>query len=70
MRNEQTVIHLSTPVSQSTFKGITRPVLISAAFFMVVTGIFLRLIRMNASNCTGTRVWCRRSFAIGTSRDT
>ena len=50
MRNEQTVIHLSTPVSQSTFKGITRPVLISAAFFMVVTGIAYPLATTGVAN--------------------
>lgn len=50
MRNEQTVIHSPTPASQSAFKGITRPVLISAAFFMVVTGIAYPLATTGVAN--------------------
>ncbi|HEY4193721.1 MAG TPA: potassium-transporting ATPase subunit KdpC [Mesorhizobium sp.] len=37
MRNEQTIIHTAAP--QKAFKGVARPVLASAVFFMLVTGI-------------------------------
>lgn len=50
MRNEQAIIHASSPASQSAFKGLVRPVLVSAAFFMVVTGIVYPLATTGVAN--------------------
>ncbi|WP_423416201.1 potassium-transporting ATPase subunit KdpC [Hyphomicrobium sp. B1] len=50
MRNEQTIIHSPAPGSQSAFKGITRPVLASAAFFMLVTGVAYPLATTGVAN--------------------
>lgn len=50
MRNEQTIIHAPAPTSQPAFKGITRPVLVSAAFFMLVTGLAYPLATTGVAN--------------------
>jgi K+-transporting ATPase ATPase C chain len=44
MRTQHSTPLDSAPVSQSAFKGIARPVLVSAVFFMVVTGIAYPLV--------------------------
>ncbi|WP_043160103.1 potassium-transporting ATPase subunit KdpC [Bradyrhizobium sp. Ai1a-2] len=50
MRNERTIIPASASVSQSSFKGVARPVLVSAVFFMVVTGIAYPLLTTGVAN--------------------
>ncbi len=50
MRNEQTIMHAPVPASQPAFKGITRPVLVSAVFFMLVTGLAYPLATTGVAN--------------------
>lgn len=50
MRNEQTIVHAAVPASQPAFKGITRPVLVSAVFFMLVTGLAYPLATTGVAN--------------------
>ena len=50
MRNEQTIMHAPVPASQPAFKGITRPVLVSAVLFMLVTGLAYPLATTGVAN--------------------
>jgi len=50
MHNEQTIMHAPVPASQPAFKGITRPVLVSAVLFMLVTGLAYPLATTGVAN--------------------
>ena len=49
MRNEPS-LSAGRPPSQPAFRGITRPVLVSAAFFMMVTGLGYPLVTTGVAN--------------------
>lgn len=50
MRNAKTIIQVPEPAPLSLFNGITRPVLVSAAFFMLVTGVAYPLATTSVAN--------------------
>lgn len=50
MRNAKTIIQVPEPAPLSLFNGITRPVLVSAAFFMLVTGVAYPLATTGVAN--------------------
>jgi K+-transporting ATPase ATPase C chain len=50
MRNAKTIIQVPEPAPLSLFNGITRPVLVSAAFFMLVSGVAYPLATTGVAN--------------------
>jgi potassium-transporting ATPase KdpC subunit len=50
MRMERTIIHAPLSISHSSFRAITRPILVSAVFFMVVTGVAYPLVTTGVAN--------------------
>jgi potassium-transporting ATPase KdpC subunit len=50
MRMERTIIHAPSSISYSSFRGITRPILVSAVFFMVLTGVAYPLVTTGVAN--------------------
>jgi K+-transporting ATPase ATPase C chain len=50
MRNAKTIIQVPEPAPLSLFNGIIRPVLVSAAFFMLVTGVAYPLATTGVAN--------------------
>src|SRR5262245_24042151 len=50
MHMEQTITHAPSSISYSSFRGITWPILVSAVFFMVVTGVAYPLVTTGVAN--------------------
>jgi len=50
MHKERTITHAPASISHSPFKGVTRPVLVSAVFFMLVTGLAYPLVTTGVAN--------------------